>query len=84
MNDGIPHGKVLTATCKTHQRRPDPDCIMCADAIIFNRINPGWGKKYVRVPDGSYEEYCRYDPVLSWFGPDAFVVPVLAGVPGGS
>jgi hypothetical protein len=78
MSDGFPPpGKVLTATCKTHRRYPDPDCIMCADAITFNRQNPGWGRKYVQAPDGGWEEYYRYDPVFSWFGLDAFMVPVL-------
>ena len=50
---------VLLFTCPVHPARPDFSCSQCYHAVDCSRMNKGWG--------------ARYQPVMSWFGPDAFI-----------
>ena len=60
---------ILRATCPTHIRRPDPfrNCLLCYHAINVNRMNGGI--------------WLFYNPINSWFGPDAFDAYLERAVP---
>lgn len=90
MADARPPGMALVVSCNWHPRRPDHSCWRCRDAIVVNRTNPGWGEQYLRLSDGELVRYERYEPELTWSGPDAFCEPAVTSrgelilVPGGA
>jgi hypothetical protein len=64
---------VLLIRCPGHPARPDEKCDRCYHAVTCNRMNNGWGWRHAVSPEGVAYAWQVYEPLNSWFGPDAFM-----------